>query len=164
MDNACTKTATPLTKTKHLQEVWNFKIPEEPVINLQDLKGCHAQLKDELEELQELIQNIESNRYIYTQEDIDELSDVCIDIIEYCQQLIVRSGLSERYTKDSHAIYENNLTKTCETQKEAEETLSMYLRDGIVCYADKNKWGQWVIKDSETDHVKKPVGFVPVKL
>ena len=92
MDNKgiCAKSAAPIQRTKALQEYWNFHIPAHPTIDLDDLRGCKKQLSNEIEEIDEITERIDTNGCV-DQKDYDDLADFCIDMLEYVQQLIVRS-------------------------------------------------------------------------
>lgn len=153
--------STPIERTEHLQRVWGFGVPKEGGIATQeDIVKSYEMIAEELEEMKELIDNF--GHYSFSEMD-DELSDVIVDMMEYLQQLAVRTGVASRYARDSYAIYCNNLTKVCLTLKEAEETLNKYLDQGVTCYAEP-VGSHWVVKRSADHKVMKPAGFVPVTL
>ena len=160
----CSRSVSPIRRTKALQQYWGFHTPETPMMHPEEMRGCVTQIKNELEELEELIAVVESVEHA-TEHHSKELSDVCIDLLEYVQQLAVRSGISNRIEEDSHKIYLNNCTKTCKTLGEAIETVDMYEEQGVDTYVDwVADYNHYVVKDVKTNHVKKPKGFVPVKL
>ena len=158
----CTKSAAPIQRTVALQQRWGFPTPETPIIRLHDLRGCYEQINAELMELAEIIDDFTE---MTTEELITEVSDVAIDLLEYVQQMIVRTGMVQKVEEDSYKIYLNNCTKVCDSYKEAVETQEMYDDAGIETYIDYvQQFNLYVVKNCETSHVVKPKGFVPVQL
>ena len=71
----------------------------------------------------------------------------------------------DRIEEDAYKIYLNNCTKICKTYDHALETQEMYDELGIETIIDYNPmFNHYIVKNSETKHVVKPKGFVPVQL
>lgn len=98
--------------------------------------------------------------------DVDSL-DACVDILVtvmgYMQKMQYTYGADVAKAMD--LIAENNLSKYPPTKELAEQTVKMYADKGVATHYTYNEDYQvYVIRDSITGKVKKPVGFKPVDL
>lgn len=162
----CNEDSSSIKRTKSLQTLWNNKIPDSPVIDTKLLRGQLDQLERELSELREIVDELEFSGLEQSSQrkHLEDLLDVCIDLNEYNNQIAVTAGLAEVYDRNSYLIYVNNYSKVCDTEQEADETIMEYLKKGIDCRKELNRYNQWVVKDNFNNHVKKPVGFKSVVL
>lgn len=165
MTNKCTKHCSPLTRTQHLQKVFDNPVPDKIDITADKLNNCYSQIEEELDELSQIIADLYFGKLDKdSKELVDEVSDVANDLIEYIQQMVIQCGLKEKVERDSYAIYENNLTKVCKTEEDARKTLEMYLEKGVECEATKNFEGDYVVKRVSDGKVMKPWDFKSVEL
>ena len=165
VEHACSKIVPAIERTKHLQEVWCNDVPDTPNVTLGKLLNSHHQIEEELSELTDIIGEITNLEYTEDSDRcIEKVSDVAVDLIEYINQMLVNCGLVDRFNTDSYKIYENNLTKTCDTFEDAVKTVAMYQEKGVECFIDSHPLGWYVVKRLSDNKVMKPWDFVSVEL
>jgi len=95
-----------------------------------------------------------------------EVLDALIDKEVINNGSIIESGLKDIYQRNYDLVYDNNMTKCCDTPALAEETISEYRNKGIKCSYRK------VVTDNGIKYVVirndgkllKPIDFEGVKL
>lgn len=156
--------ATPLERTKFLQQWWGNETPTEPLINdIEVVKGCYNQIKDEVGEIQrDVIEGYYEG--VYQQDLLKHARDVIVDIFEFTNQFAVRIGVDELIQGDAVKIFKNNMTKVCKTEEDADKTVAMYTDKGVECTKQFiEQFGHWVVKDVD-NKVLKPWNFKSVEL
>lgn len=148
---------------EQLQKHWGFEIPSTFTLNIDDVENCHKQISDELTEI---IRDVVDP---YTQgastEDLKKgLLDVSVDLTFFLMQMIVRQGLAQEFDGAFRKILDNNMSKVCKTEEDANKTVQMYLDKGEnvrKIYVESE--GHWVVLD-QNNKVLKPWNFESVEL
>lgn len=146
-----------------LQKHWGFEIPATFTLNIEDVQNCHKQISDELTEI---IRDVIDP---YTQgastEDIKKgLLDVSVDLVFFIAQMVARQGLTQEFDGAFRKILDNNMSKVCNTEEDADKTIQMYSEQGKDTFKEfVESEGHWVVKDSD-NKVCKPWNFKSVEL
>lgn len=122
-----------------------------------DLVNQFEYIREEIDELKDGIDNQD------IVEQLDGAVDSIVTLVGYMQKIRNRYGID--LAKAFDLIAQNNLDKFPKDIGTAEATVKMYEAQGIETYIQKNEqYDCYVIRDKNTDKVKKPIGFVPVNL
>lgn len=114
-------------------------------------------IEEEFEELQEGHADFDKV------ESLDACVDILVTVMGYMQKMQYTYGADVAKAMD--LIAENNLSKYPPTKELAEQTVKMYADKGVATHYTYNEDYQvYVIRDSITGKVKKPIGFKPVDL
>lgn len=118
------------------------------------------QFKVVVEEMKEF-QEGHTNRDLV--ETIDGIVDNFVVLFGYMQKMQNRYGID--FAKAMDLIAENNLSKYPTEEQVAIDTVQMYKDQGLETYYTFYPESLcYVIRDSKTNKIKKPIGFKPVDL
>lgn len=96
-------------------------------------------------------------------ETIDGIVDSFVVLFGYMQKMQNRYGID--FAKAMDLIAENNLSKYPTEEQVAIDTVQMYQEKGLETYYTYNAESAcYVIRDSKTNKIKKPIGFKDVDL
>ena len=111
-------------------------------------------------EFQELVDGIENDDIV---EAVDGVVDVLVTVFGMMQKLENAYGID--FAKACNLIADNNLSKFVVNEREAADTVAMYKAKGIETYYRYDEtYNVYVIRNSKTGKVMKPIDFVPVSL
>lgn len=136
---------------------FNLVAGNELKISDQDFEDQFKVVVEEMKEFQEG----------HTNKDLKETTDGIIDsfvtLFGYMQKLQVRYGIDFAKAMDKIAV--NNLEKYPLDEQVAIDTVKMYQEKGLETYYTYNAESAcYVIRDSKTNKIKKPIGFKDVDL
>jgi predicted HAD superfamily Cof-like phosphohydrolase len=130
-----------------------FKAPvlEKPQIPSSDrCKLRISLLQEELNELQEAIDN----------NDLVEVADAYGDLMVVLCGSILEFGLSDKFNEIFDNIHNSNMSKACNTEKEAIDTIKFYNdKDGTKAHYI-NDGGKWLIYRTEDNKVLKNINYI----
>ena len=111
-------------------------------------------LQEELDELKEAISN----------NDIIEIGDAFSDIMVILAGSILEFGFGGKFDELFLEVHRSNMSKACNTQQEAIETLIHYKeKDGTEGYY-KEVYGKWLVYRSGDNKVLKSISYSPANL
>lgn len=111
-------------------------------------------LQEELNELQEAINN----------NDIVEIADALADIQYVLSGAILEFGLNDKFNELFNEVQRSNMSKACDTQKEAIETLLHYKKRDNTEGTYKEINGKWIVYRTPDNKVLKSVNYSPADL
>ena len=98
------------------------------------------------------------------EKDIVEVADALCDIQYVLAGAILEFGLGERFKDLFEEVQRSNMSKACDTEKEAQETVAHYLRkDGTECYYVKAGDKYLVYRKSDNKTIKS-INYSPADL
>ena len=149
------KEPSPLNQVAEFHKT--FKHPILPVPTIPNEERCKlrvALLVEELEELQEAIRD----------KDIVEVADALCDIQYVLSGAILEFGLGEKFKDLFEEVQRSNMSKVCQSEAEAAETVSFYAKkDGTECYY-KEEEGKWLVYRKSDNKTIKSVNYSPADL
>ena len=111
-------------------------------------------LQEELDELKEAIEN----------NDLVEIADAFADIQFVLSGGILEFGLSDKFNELFNEVQRSNMSKACQSQQEAIETLLHYKqKDGTEGYY-KEVDGKWLVYRNGDNKVLKSINYSPANL
>ena len=114
-------------------------------------------IQSELAELEEGLNNSDPI------EQLDGCLDVLVTTFGYLQRMESRYGIN--ISGASSLVGENNLSKFHTTEEEALKTVAFYTAKNVQTYHLYNpEYDLWIVRDSNTNKVKKPYFFKDVVL
>lgn len=118
---------------------------------------CSLRVKLIQEELDELSVAIENN-------DLVEVIDALSDLQYVLSGAILEFGLQDKFNRSFEEVHRSNMSKACNSEKEAIETLLHYKqKDGTEGYY-KEVDGKWLVYRSGDDKILKSINYSPVDL
>lgn len=129
-----------------------LEIPKIPSKDRCDLRV--SLLQEELNELKDAIEN----------DDLVEICDALADLQYVLSGAILEFGLKDKFNELFNEVQRSNMSKACNSKKEALETLSHYKqKDGTEGrYEEVN--GKYIVYRSGDNKVLKSVGYSPASL
>jgi predicted HAD superfamily Cof-like phosphohydrolase len=144
-----------LEKVKCFHEVFKAPVLETPQIPSKE--RCDLRISLISEELDEMKEAIEKG-------DVIEVADSLGDLMVVLCGSILEFGMGEKFEKIFENIHNSNMSKACNSQQEAIETLLHYKKkDGTEGYY-KEVDGKWLVYRKEDDKVLKSVNYSPANL
>ena len=148
------KEANALNGVIKFHEVFKHPVQKSPVIP--DKKRCDLRIELIQEELNELQQAIIDN-------DIIEVADALCDIQYVLAGAVLEFGLGGRFSDLFDEVQRSNMSKACETQKEADETIAYYAKQGTDAYSAPSD-GKFLIYRKSDNKTLKSVNYSPADL
>ena len=144
-----------LEKVKCFHEMFNAPVLETPQI--QSKERCDLRVTLIQEELDEMKEAIEKG-------DVIEIADSLGDLMVVLCGSILEFGMGDKFNDIFENIHNSNMSKACDSKKEALETLSHYKqKDGTEGrYEEVN--GKYIVYRSNDNKVLKSVGYSPASL
>lgn len=113
-----------------------------------------ALLAEELKELEVAI----------LEKDIVEIADALSDIQYVLSGAILEFGLGEKFKDLFEEVQRSNMSKACNTEAEANDTVEHYRKkDGTECYY-KEEGGKWLVYRKSDNKTIKSVNYSPANL
>ena len=144
-----------LNLVAEFHKTFNHPVLEKPTIPSENrCKLRVALLNEELKELEVAI----------LEKDIVGIADALCDIQYVLSGAILEFGLGEKFKTLFEEVQRSNMSKACETEEEARQTVDHYRnKDGTDCYYEKvgEKWLVYRTSDNKTI---KSIGYSPANL
>ena len=134
-----------------------FKAPilETPQIPAE--QRCELRVSLLQEELDELSQAIKDG-------DLVEIADALCDLQYVLSGAVLEFGLGNKFVELFNEVQRSNMSKACESEREAEETLLFYKhKDGTEGYY-KEINGKWLVYRKSDDKVLKSINYSPANI
>lgn len=113
-----------------------------------------ALIAEELKELEVAILN----------KDIVEVADALCDIQYVLSGAILEFGLGDKFKALFEEVQRSNMSKACDTEEEARETVAHYLKkDGTECYYVHEE-GKWLVYRKSDNKTIKSIKYSPADL
>ncbi len=136
------------------------KVFKHPILNtpqLPDDKRCKLRVSLLTEELKELEHAIE-------QKDLVEIADAFCDLQYVLSGAILEFGLGEKFYQLFKEVQRSNMSKACNTEEEAIQTVAYYLKkDGTECYYQK-EGNLWLVYRRADNKTIKSINYSPADL
>ncbi len=134
-----------------------FKHPIKPDPGIPPEDRCKLRVALIAEELKELEQAIRDK-------DIVEVADALCDIQYVLSGAILEFGLGEKFRELFEEVQRSNMSKACNSEEEARETVEHYRRrDGTECYYQQ-AGDKWLVYRKSDNKTIKSVNYSPADL
>ena len=133
-----------------------FQHPILPAPEIPDENRCKLRVSLIAEELKELEQSIHDR-------DIVEIADALCDIQYVLSGAILEFGLGEKFKELFDEVQRSNMSKACNTEKEAMATVEAYKEKGQESYYVE-KEGRWLVFRKGDNKTLKSVNYSPADL
>ena len=133
-----------------------FKHPIQKTPGIPDKKRCELRVELIQEELNELQQAIIDN-------DMIEVADALCDIQYVLSGAVLEFGLGNKFSDQFNEVQRSNMSKACETQQEAEQTIAYYEKKGIEAYIAPSD-GKYLIYRKSDNKTLKSINYSPADL
>jgi predicted HAD superfamily Cof-like phosphohydrolase len=144
-----------LEKVSEFHKTFNAPILDTPQITSKE--RCELRISLLQEELNELKEAIENN-------DLVEVADAFADLQYVLSGAILEFGLSDKFDKLFEEVQRSNLSKACNTEQEAIETLLHYKKKDGTEGTYKMINGKWVVYRNGDNKVLKSINYSPANL
>lgn len=132
-------------------KTFNAPILDEPKIP--SIERCKLRIDLLQEELDELKDAIENN-------DIVEVADACGDLMVILCGTILEFGLSHKFNKIFEDIHISNMSKACNSEQEAINTIKFYKdKDGTIAHYVKDN-NKWLVYRSIDNKILKSINYI----
>lgn len=123
----------PLNDVAEFHDAFGLPVLDRPQLIPKDRAALRINLlAEELEELKEAIAN----------DDLVEIADALCDLQYVLSGAILEFGMAEKFRSLFEEVHRSNMSKTCSTRQEAEETIRHYSEI-------KGEEGEWVEKNGK---------------
>lgn len=144
-----------LNSVAEFHRTFKHPIESEPVIPSEE--RCRLRVNLIAEELKELEHAINDH-------DLVEIADALCDIQYVLSGAVLEFGLGEKFKELFDEVQRSNMSKSCKTREEAEETVRFYQkRDGTECYITEVD-GHFLVYRKSDDKTMKSVNYSPADL
>jgi predicted HAD superfamily Cof-like phosphohydrolase len=144
-----------LNQVAEFHRTFNAPILETPQIPSQ--QRCELRVSLLQEELDELSQAIKTG-------DLVEIADALCDLQYVLSGAVLEFGLGNRFVELFNEVQRSNMSKACDCEREAEETLLYYKhKDGTEAYYKENN-GKWLVYRKSDDKVLKSINYSPANI
>lgn len=145
-----------LKQVEDFHDTFNVPVLETPTIPSEE--RCQLRVDLLQEELNELKQAINDK-------DIVEVADALADLQYVLNGAILEFGMKDAFEDLFDEVHNSNMSKTCETEKQAIETVKMYTERGIETYFKKaNDSYTYNVYRKSDDKVLKNKDYRPANL
>ena len=144
-----------LEAVSEFHETFGAPILETPQIPSSD--RCELRVSLLQEELNELKEAIEKG-------DVVEIADALADLQYVLSGAVLEFGMGTKFDELFDEVQRSNMSKACDSQKDALATLSHYKqKDGTEgIYKEEN--GKWLVYRKEDNKVLKSINYTPANL
>lgn len=131
-----------LNQVAEFHRTFNAPILENPQIP--SAERCNLRIALLQEELNELKQAIED-------QDIVEIADALCDLQYVLSGAVLEFGLGEKFVDLFNEVQRSNMSKACDTEEQAQETVEYYASKGEEAYFEKsgNKYNVHRVSDNK---------------
>lgn len=145
----------PLNQVAAFHRTFKHPILDEPQIPSEDRCNLRVSLiAEELEELKEAIVN----------KDIVEVADALCDIQYVLSGAILEFGLGDKFKALFEEVQRSNMSKACETEEEAVETVTFYKAEKDTDAYYEQRDGKWLVYRTGDNKTLKSVNYSPANL
>jgi predicted HAD superfamily Cof-like phosphohydrolase len=144
-----------LQKVKKFHEVFNSPFHETPTIP--SIERCKLRINLLTEELKELSEAIENK-------DMVEMLDALCDIQYVLNGSILEFGMAGLFDEAFAEVHDSNMTKTCKTEQEAQETIEHYKNNYGYSSTAEKVGDVWVVFRDLDKKVLKSINYVPADM
>jgi predicted HAD superfamily Cof-like phosphohydrolase len=144
-----------LEKVSEFHKTFNAPILDTPQIPSKE--RCELRISLLQEELNELKEAIENN-------DLTEVLDAFCDILYILNGSILEFGLQNLFNDAFVEVQRSNLSKACNTEQEAIETLLHYKKKDGTEGTYKMINGKWIVYRNGDNKVLKSINYSPANL
>lgn len=143
-----------IEKVEEFNRTFNQPIPKEP--GFPSRKQCLLRVRLLQEELDELKQAIEDK-------DLVEVADALCDIQYILSGAVIDFGMQSKFDKMFNEVHRSNMSKACDTQKEALDSVIRYTEQGISTYTKpfNNRHTVFRVNDNK---ILKSINYSPANI
>jgi predicted HAD superfamily Cof-like phosphohydrolase len=144
-----------LEKVKCFHDTFNAPVLDTPQMPSEDRCELRVELlQEELNELKLAIEN----------DDLVEILDAFCDLSYVLHGAVLEFGMKDKFDVAFNEVQRSNMSKACNTQKEAIETLLHYKKkDGTEgTYKEVN--GKWIVYRTPDNKVLKSINYSPADI
>lgn len=134
-----------------------FQAPILPTPQIPSVDRCNLRINLMQEELDEIKEAIDKN-------DLIEAADGLCDLMYVLCGSILEFGLNDKFNELFNEVQRSNMSKACDTQKEAIETLLHYKKRDNTEGTYKEINGKWIVYRTPDNKVLKSVNYSPADL
>lgn len=134
-----------------------FQAPILPTPQIPSVDRCNLRINLMQEELDEIKEAIDKN-------DLIEVADGLCDLMYVLCGSILEFGLNDKFNELFNEVQRSNMSKACDTQKEAIETLLHYKKRDNTEGTYKEINGKWIVYRIPDNKVLKSVNYSPADL
>jgi len=116
-----------LNQVAEFHQTFNAPILDQPQIPSKE--RCELRVKLLQEELDELKEAIENN-------DLVEVADALCDLQYVLSGAVLEFGLGEKFVELFNEVQRSNMSKACDNQQQADETIAFYKEKGQDAYSE----------------------------
>ena len=145
----------PLNQVADFHKTFRHPILDSPQIPSEDRCKLRVSLiAEELKELQEAIDD----------KDLVEVADALCDIQYVLSGAILEFGLGEKFRELFEEVQRSNMSKACETEEEAKQTVKHYktTKDTDAYYEQRD--GKWLVYRQGDNKTLKSINYSPADL
>jgi len=144
-----------LNQVSEFHKTFNAPVLETPQIPSE--QRCELRVSLLQEELDELSQAIKDG-------DLVEIADALCDLQYVLSGAVLEFGLGNKFVELFNEVQRSNMSKACESEREATETISYYrYKDGTEGYC-KEINGKWLVYRKSDDKVLKSINYSPANI
>ncbi len=145
----------PLNQVAEFHHTFKHPVLEEPQIPSETRCKLRVSLiAEELKELEEAIKD----------KDIVEVADALCDIQYVLSGAVLEFGLGDKFRALFDEVQRSNMSKACNTEDEAKETVAYYQNErNTPCYY-KQEDGKWLVYREGDDKTLKSINYSPADL
>lgn len=144
-----------IDKVSKFHKTFEAPILESPEIPSEDRCNLRVSLlQEELNELSEAIKN----------KDIVEVADALCDLQYVLSGAILEFGLGQNFDEMFDEVQRSNMSKACESEREATETISYYRYKDETESMCKKVGDKWVVYRISDNKVLKSINYSPADL
>jgi len=144
-----------LHSVSEFHETFGHPVLDEPQVPAAKRASLRvALLQEELDELQEAIEN----------KDIVAAADAFADLQYVLAGAILEFGLKEKFDQLFTEVHRSNMSKACNSEKEAQETVAHYLQNHATASYYVEKEGKWLVYRKEDNKTLKNIYYSEAQL
>lgn len=145
----------PLNQVAAFHKTFRHPVLENPQIPSED--RCKLRVSLIAEELKELKEAIDDK-------DLVEVADALCDIQYVLSGAVLEFGLGDKFRELFEEVQRSNMSKACETEEEAQKTVTYYKteRDTDAYYEERD--GKWLVYRVGDNKTLKSINYSPADL
>ena len=145
----------PLNQVADFHKTFRHPILEEPQIPSEERCKLRVSLiAEELKELQEAIDD----------KDLVEIADALCDIQYVLSGAVLEFGLGEKFKTLFDEVQRSNMSKACETEEEAQQTVAHYKTEKATDAYYEQRDGKWLVYREGDNKTLKSINYSPADL
>ncbi len=149
------KSPESLRQVAEFHHTFKHPVEKQPVIPAE--ARCKLRVALIAEELEELKQAIASK-------DLTEVADALCDIQYVLSGAVLEFGLADKFKELFDEVHRSNMSKACQTRKEAEETVAWYREQrDTPCFYEESE-GKFLVYREGDRKTLKSVRYSPAQL